>query len=128
MLIAYRLVYYALPFLISVGLLVGHELWPQRHRIVRAASWTGRSLNLIAPQATAALCFGAGLVLLLSGSTPGLTARLAALQEILPLPVLELSHLVGSAIGAALLILARGLYRRIDGQYFTTKVPAWLSM
>ncbi|HLQ12372.1 MAG TPA: bifunctional lysylphosphatidylglycerol flippase/synthetase MprF [Steroidobacteraceae bacterium] len=114
-LIAYRLVYYVLPFLISVGLLVGHELWPQRHRIVRAASWTGRSLNLIAPQATAALCFGAGLVLLLSGSTPGLTARLAALQEILPLPVLELSHLVGSAIGAALLILARGLYRRIDG-------------
>src|SRR5258706_185322 len=114
-LIAYRLVYYALPFLISIALLVGHELWPQRHRIVRAASWTGRSLNLIAPQATAVLCFGAGLVLLLSGATPALTARLAALQEILPLPVLELSHLVGSAVGAALLILARGLYRRLDG-------------
>ncbi len=113
-LIAYRLVYYALPFLVSVGLLVGHELWPQRHRIVRAASWAGRSLNLIAPQATAILCFGAGLVLLLSGSTPALTARLAALQEIVPLPVLELSHLAGSAVGAALLILARGLYRRID--------------
>src|SRR5260221_138568 len=113
-LIAYRLVYYALPFLVSIGLLVGHEIWPQRQRIVRAANWTGRSLNLIAPQATAILCFGAGLVLLLSGSTPALTARLAALQEILPLPVLELSHLVGSAVGAALLILARGLYRRID--------------
>jgi phosphatidylglycerol lysyltransferase len=114
-LIAYRLVYYALPFLISIGMLVGHELWPQRHRIVRAAGWAGRSLNLIAPQATAILCFGAGLVLLLSGSTPALTARLATLQEILPLPVLELSHLVGSAVGAALLILARGLFRRIDG-------------
>jgi phosphatidylglycerol lysyltransferase len=119
-LIAYRLIYYALPFLASVALLVGHELWPQRRRIVRAAGWAGRSLNLIAPQATAILCFGAGLVLLLSGSTPGLAMRLSVLQGILPLPVLELSHLAGSAVGAALLILARGLYRRLDGAWFVT--------
>src|SRR5260221_12520239 len=69
-LIAYRLVYYALPFLVSIGLLVGHEIWPQRQRIVRAANWTGRSLNLIAPPATAILCFGAAPLLLPPGSPP----------------------------------------------------------
>jgi phosphatidylglycerol lysyltransferase len=122
-LIAFRLIYYALPFLISIALLVGYEAWPQRHRIAKAGAWTGRSLSLIAPQATAFLCFGAGLVLLLSGSTPALAGRLAALEKFLPLSVLELSHLAGSAIGGALLILARGLYRRLDG---ARVVALWL--
>ena len=40
------------------------------------------------------------------------------LRELLPLPVLELSHLLGSVAGLWLLLLARGLYRRLDGAYW----------
>jgi phosphatidylglycerol lysyltransferase len=62
-------------------------------------------------------------VLLISGTTPTEGSRLASLQLLLPLPILEVSHLAGSAIGTALLILAWGLYRRLDGAWF---LALWL--
>jgi phosphatidylglycerol lysyltransferase len=71
----------------------------------------------------AIVVFGAGFVLLLSGATPGTGSRLAALDRFLPLPVLELSHLVASAAGVLLLILARGLLLRLDGAW---QVTMWL--
>ena len=80
-------------------------------------------LGLVAPQVSAFLCFGAGMVLLISGTTPTVGSRLASLEQLLPLPILELSHLAGSAIGTALLILAWGLYRRLDGAWF---LAMWL--
>ena len=42
------------------------------------------------------------------------------LRDLLPLPAIELSHFLGSLTGAALLILARGLQRRLDGAYHLT--------
>jgi phosphatidylglycerol lysyltransferase len=78
---------------------------------------------MLLPQAMALLVFGAGCLLLLSGATPGAGSRLAALDRFLPLPVLELSHLVGSAAGVLLLILARGLLLRLDGAWH---VVMWL--
>ena len=41
------------------------------------------------------------------------SAPVAAARHVLPLTVLELSHLAGSVIGLALLILARALFRRV---------------
>ena len=38
----------------------------------------------------------------------------------MPLPVLELSHLLGSAVGVGLMILANGLYRRLDAAWWLT--------
>jgi phosphatidylglycerol lysyltransferase len=66
------------------------------------------------------LVFVAGTVLLLSGATPALDARLAALTRVVPLPLLELSHLAGSVIGVGLLILARALFRRVAAAYHLT--------
>ena len=122
-LVAYRLIYYVAPFLIAVTLLLAHELWGQRHLLFGLASLVRQPLGLVAPQVSAFLCFGAGMVLLISGTTPTVGERLASLQDLLPLPVLELSHLAGSAIGTALLILAWGLYRRLDGARF---LALWL--
>jgi phosphatidylglycerol lysyltransferase len=62
----------------------------------------------------------AGTVLLISGATPALDARLAEVRRIVPLPLLELSHLAGSVTGVGLLILARGLYRRLNAAYHMT--------
>jgi phosphatidylglycerol lysyltransferase len=62
-------------------------------------------------------------VLLLSGATPEIDTRLRALRHLLPLPVLEISHLAGSVIGLGLLILARALFRRSHAAYH---VAFWL--
>jgi phosphatidylglycerol lysyltransferase len=119
-LLAYRLVYYALPFGVALMLLSAHELRRQRTRLTAAWTWTQRSLDFVVPQAVALLVFGAGFLLLLSGATPGTSSRLAALDRFLPLSVLELSHLAGSAVGVLLLILARGLMLRLDGAWQLT--------
>ena len=72
------------------------------------------------PQASAIAVFVAGAVLLLSGATPGIGNRLDLLHHFVPLPVLELSHLLGSAVGVGLLVLAHGLYRRLDAAWYLT--------
>ena len=119
-LLAYRLVYYALPFGLAVLLLSAHEFQRQRARLIEVRTWTQRSLDFVVPQAVALLVVGAGFLLLLSGTTPGTASRLAALARFLPLPIVELSHLAGSAVGVLLLILARGLMRRLDGAWHVT--------
>ena len=121
-LLAYRLVYYALPFVVAVALMSLREVQQQRHRLSSAWAWTQRSLDFVVPQAIALLVFGAGFLLLLSGATPAAATRLAALDRVIPLAVLEASHLAGSAVGVLLLILAHGLARRLDGAWQVTMV------
>jgi phosphatidylglycerol lysyltransferase len=59
-------------------------------------------------------------MLLFSGVLPPVRERASLLRDLLPLPALELSHFLGSLTGATLLILARGLQRRLDGAYHLT--------
>jgi phosphatidylglycerol lysyltransferase len=68
----------------------------------------------------AASAFVAGSVLLLSGAIPASHARLQLLRRVLPLSVIELSHFLASIEGLVLMILARGLQRRIDSAYYLT--------
>jgi phosphatidylglycerol lysyltransferase len=119
-LLAYRLVYYVLPFALALLLFSTLEAGRQRKRLESVLKWARQSLDLVVPRVMAVLVFGAGFVLLLSGTTPGSASRLAALDRFLPLPALELSHLAGSAAGVLLLILARGLQRRLDGAWHVT--------
>jgi len=116
-LLAYRAVYYLAPFALAVLLMTVNELRQQRVWMRRALTWTRRSLDFVVPQAMSILAFGAGVVLLVSSATPAVASRVGALGRFLPLPVLELSHLAASAIGVALLILARGLYFRLDAAW-----------
>ncbi|WP_172683854.1 hypothetical protein [Desulfosarcina cetonica] len=51
---------------------------------------------------------------------PTLEPRLFWLRSVLPLPFLELAHFVGSTIGMMLLLLARGLQRRLNGAYWAS--------
>ncbi len=123
-LIAYRAIYYFLPLTIAAAALLMHELRAHRQRVTHAAraasNWVGPLLLPIAPQMIATLVFVAGGVLLVSGATPSIDTRIQALRAVMPLPLLELSHLAGSVIGVGLLILARGLSRRLSGAYHIT--------
>jgi phosphatidylglycerol lysyltransferase len=71
----------------------------------------------------AALASVAGLILLISGATPGIVTRIGRVERLVGLSVLEISHLAGSAIGVGLLILARGLYYRLDAAW---QITVWL--
>jgi phosphatidylglycerol lysyltransferase len=119
-LLAYRIIYYLVPFGAALTLLGAHELWVHRGPVVRFTRLARAWLGTVTPQASAIAVFGAGAVLLFSGATPGLGARMALLRHVVPLPVLELSHLLGSAVGIGLLVLANGLYRRLDAAWYLT--------
>ena len=119
-LLAYRIIYYLVPFAAALALLGAHELWAHRGPLVRIGRLGRTWLSTVTPQASALAVFGAGAVLLFSGATPGVNHRISSLHHVVPLPVLELSHLLGSAVGVGLLVLAHGLYRRIDAAWYLT--------
>jgi phosphatidylglycerol lysyltransferase len=80
-----------------------------------------RGLGLpLLPSALAALTFLGGLVLLSSGALPNDYARIRALKHLIPLPFAEISHLISSAAGVMLLVLSRGLLRRLASAWAVT--------
>lgn len=113
----YRGIYYLLPLTLAALLLGGNELLQKRLLIQKAVSLAGRWGSVMVPQLLAATTLVSGAVLLFSGVTPAVSDRLHWLTKILPLPVIELSHFLGSLVGASLLLLARGLQRRLDAAY-----------
>jgi len=119
-LLAYRAVYYLLPLAISVFLLGGFEAFRQKAHVGKAARVFAGWVPDVAPRVLALMTFAAGAVLLFSGATPGVSMRLSMLKKMIGLPVVEVSHFIGSILGAALLILARGVQRRLDAAYLLT--------
>ncbi|HEX8444980.1 MAG TPA: bifunctional lysylphosphatidylglycerol flippase/synthetase MprF [Sphingomonas sp.] len=120
-LILYRLIYYILPLLVGALLLAAHEGWRFRHPVGRAFDRAQSIATGVAPLALAALAFTGGLVLLISGSLPAVPGRLRALHGFVPLPFIEASHIAASLAGTGLLLLAPGLYRRLDGAFVATR-------
>lgn len=121
-LLGYRMIYYLLPLLVA-GTIVALQ---EGRRWRRPLGTTLRGMQAvasgIAPTMVSALVFLGGSVLLVSGSLPAVHGRMAALSHLLPLPFVEASHLASSLVGVMLLILAPGLYRRLDGAFWLTRV------
>ncbi|HEY2091967.1 MAG TPA: bifunctional lysylphosphatidylglycerol flippase/synthetase MprF [Thermoanaerobaculia bacterium] len=121
-LIAFRGIYYLFPLIVATILLTIHEVLEKREGVARVARVFGRWAPGIAPQLLAFTTFIGGAVLLFSGATPILAGRKEWLRLFVPLPVIELSHFLGSIAGVALLVLARGLQRRLDAAYQLTVI------
>ena len=115
--LVWRLTYTLTPFVCAVALLAVHELSradTKRTRLVRAVR---NHVLPFVPAILAALTFLGGLVLLTSGAQPSDYSRIRALKYLVPLPFAEVSHLVGSTAGVVLLILSRGLLRRLSSAW-----------
>ncbi len=123
-LVAYRAIYYLAPFGVALILLVGREARTHRARLESVAGTVSRSAARVGapvvPAFFGATVFLAGLILLVSGVTPGIHSRLRWLDDVLPLGVIELSHLAASLAGAGLIVVARGLVRRLDAAWVAT--------
>lgn len=106
-LIAYRIVYYLVPLVFALAWMFGRG-------IVRLTIRLAGHARQAVPFLMAALSLASGAFLLLAGATPTLDARFQPMRFLVPLPLLELSHLTGSIAGLTLIILAGALYRRYD--------------
>lgn len=120
--IAYRAIYFLLPLILAGILLAINELvWRKPGRMAQLRVVSSAASRLV-PPFMAALVFVAGVILLISGAAPETDWRLEILQDIVPLSVLEVSHILGSLVGLVLLVLARGLFRRLDIAWFVSVV------
>jgi phosphatidylglycerol lysyltransferase len=119
-LLTYRAIYYLLPFVLALALLAVREALVGRAVLARSVAWVWAWLRLPVPQLISAAVFIAGLLLLFSGATPAEHDRLRLLRGLLPLPLVETSHLLGSAAGISLVLLAQGLQRRLDAAWHVT--------
>lgn len=98
-LLAYRLIYYVIPWAMASLLLLS---WAT-HRATKRLELARRFL--------AGFVGAAGLLILLSAASFSIRSRFALLNEYVPLPVVEVSHLAAAATGILLLVLARGMSR-----------------
>lgn len=112
-LVVYRLIYSILPFAVAAAGIGVAWFVAQRTKVQRAASWTFRLARPIVPVVSAGISLLAGMVLLVSGNLPAEPTRLGILRDILPLSFIEASHLAGSVTGLLLIVIARGLYRKL---------------
>ncbi len=118
-LVAYRVIHYLLPLVLGSVAVALYERW-RRTVLEEAADSFYRGVSTVVPLALSALVFVVGAFMLVTGALPVPEGRLAWLGRALPLPVVELSHFLGSLVGALLLILAWGLRQRLDAAYRLT--------
>ncbi len=107
-LVTYRVFYYLLPWCAATLLLLRRAV----HAKVR---WAGPARLMVS-----LLVVLSGCIVLISAATPALAHRLRLLEQILPIAVLETSHLASALVGLLLLVLARGLMKGYRSAYRTT--------
>jgi phosphatidylglycerol lysyltransferase len=103
---------------VALALLVTDEVRERRAEIAWLGGALGTVTRAVAPRLLAAFTFLAGAVLLFSGATPSAPGRVAWIAGFLPLPLLEISHFLGSLVGVGLLLVSRGVWRRLDAAYY----------
>ena len=118
----YRVIYYLIPLGLGAGTLAFHEL-RQRDVVTEKIGKAVKSVkHVVAPYLIGALVLFSGVVLLVSGATPEEAARIHILRDFVPLPFVEASHFLGSVVGLWLVILSRGLMRRLDSAWLLSAV------
>ena len=119
-LLSFRIIYYLFPLIVATILLGLREIFRGQRKVKEISSSIASWIPTLVPQVLALNSFIGGGILLFSGVLPSATPRLAWLKDLIPLPVIEASHFLGSLTGMLLLLLARGLQRRLDAAYFLT--------
>ena len=112
-LLAFRVVYQLVP-LVSAGALFGAvEALAARRLFAQAVENISIWVGAVGPTVLAGCTFAGGVVLLFSNAMPVSGARLRLVETVLPLTVIETSHLISSIVGILLLLFAYGLQQRL---------------
>lgn len=121
-LLLYRLIYYLVPFVFALILLAftearmasGRALGP----VMQGIAPVFKSIGAITPLAMSAMVFESGAFMLASTHIPPTSELAQELEDILPLAFVEGGALMSSILGAALVIIAHGLLRRVEGAWW----------
>ncbi|MEM8630033.1 MAG: bifunctional lysylphosphatidylglycerol flippase/synthetase MprF [Pseudomonadota bacterium] len=112
-LLLYRTIYTLMPFLVAVaGLGIAWAI-TERRSVTKTASLIFDLTRPFVPFCAAGISLLAGTILLISGNLPSDSSRLGVLRDVVPLSFIEASHLTGSIIGLLLIVISRGLYRKL---------------
>lgn len=118
----YRAVYFFLPLALAGASLLLCEIYERRKILAEGGKAVVTLVSGVIPQIFSVLLLLTGGVLLVSGATPSVPENMQWLRHILPLPVIEISHLLGSLTGLLLLFLARGILLRLDAAWYASVV------
>jgi len=121
-LVVFRTVYYFVPFIMGLLLLSHNELNVRNKLLIKLHKNTVSRISIFTPQIFALLIFLAGMVLLFFEALPPQIENMRLINRIIPLPLIESSSLLSSIIGVLLLILAKSLWKRIDGAYLLSLI------
>ena len=113
----FRVIYYLMPLAVALIVLTIDEFYQRRHLVGQWGNAFGTLTTAVTPKLLAVFVMLGGAVLMFSGATPSAAGRVAWVHTFVPLPVIELSHFVGSLVGFGLLVVAWGLARRLDAAY-----------
>lgn len=116
-LILYRVIYSLMPLAAAALALLGVELVRRRTQVAAAKRLLNGMLQGVVPVVAGGLVLTGGVILLVSSSIPRQSWRVDLLSDLVPLPFVEATHLLGSLAGVLLMVIARGLFARL--------APAW---
>ncbi len=111
-LLVFRAIYYLLPFAVAALALALATALNHRAAVAGAAQATLRLLRPVVPPVAAGVALLSGILLLVTGTLPAAQSRLGLLRSLLPLGLVEASHMAGSIAGLLLIVVARGLSLR----------------
>ncbi len=117
-LLLYRVIYYFVPLLLAGVSLIIYEIYNRRELLVASSTALRPVIIAIVPQLYSVILLFSGGMLLVSGATPANPRAMNWLQNWMPLPIVEFSHLIGSIVGLVLLFLARGIRLKIDTAWY----------
>ncbi|WP_321415059.1 bifunctional lysylphosphatidylglycerol flippase/synthetase MprF [uncultured Desulfobacter sp.] len=127
-LIAFRVIYYWIPLMIAALFLGGQELLRGKKHTKKLMGLFDRWVSPMIPSVFGFTVLLGGAILLFSGATPALGPRIVHLKTFFPLSFIEISHFLGSIAGMGLLLLGRGLQRRLDAAYMLSVILLFLGI
>ncbi|MDR3256370.1 MAG: phosphatidylglycerol lysyltransferase domain-containing protein [Endomicrobium sp.] len=116
-LLAYRVVFYFFPLLIALILLGSFEIMIFTKRFSEKARIFGKTISSVIVQIIALLSFFAGMIAMLSASTPFDVVQLKFVINLLPIWFADLSHFLLSTTSIILLFISRALQLRIKNAW-----------
>ncbi|MFT6927643.1 MAG: phosphatidylglycerol lysyltransferase [Psychromonas sp.] len=127
-LVSYRIIYYLLPFVLGVILILSSEAYIQvKSRWLNTGEQLEESVKLLAnvvysaiPPALSGLTFISGVLMLLGSSIRLSGKTLLMLEALFPAELIEFSHILGGVIGIILIILSFALWQRIRAALWLT--------
>ncbi len=127
-LILYRFIYYLVPLLIAGILLLLYETKTLKSLSPLRLRYAFQLIHFATPKIFSILLFLIGSILLFSGATPEVHERMEWMHRYVPLPLIDISHVIVSLVGLGMILLSRAVATRLDSAYFATITLLFIGM